>query len=324
MSKMSKISGQATSLGIASVLALASWSTVAHTQETAAADKPAAPVQTKAGPAVPPGAKAKGEGKDKEKAKDALPPGLQHAKDKDLPVHAADAAQGGPGGPRGPGAPSTGPVSRADAMKHYRTAHQQLTAIPEPADPKSEAAAEARKDRRDALRDLRRARDEILRSHNEARREFQKRDPDEVEKLRKKVTQHTADLRKDRKDRADKSRKEAEKVVGDKPLHPAVKEELRSHAWRVARLNQLVYLAELDNKPKQAEKAKELLSKENASHADRLKALLAKAEVKNYKPPAPAPETKDKPGTAAKLPPGHPPMPNAASKPAAQPAGEAK
>ncbi|HXS16193.1 MAG TPA: hypothetical protein VN764_03340, partial [Polyangiaceae bacterium] len=204
--------------------------------------------------------------------------------------------------------------------------HKELSSIPEPADPKSEAAAEARKERRDALRDLRRARDEILRSHNEARREFQKRDPEKVEELRKKVTQHTAELRKDRKDRAEKSRKEAEKVVGDKPLHPALKEELRSHAWRVARLNQLAYLAELDNKPKQAEKAKELLGKEIASHQERLKALLAKAEIKNYKPPAPAPEAKDKDkdkSATSKLPPGHPPLPSAAAKPVAKPAGGA-
>lgn len=302
MRKLSKISGQATSLGVASLLTLAVWSSVAHTQEPSTTDKPAA------APAKPMG---------------APPPGLKARPDKIGP----DAS--GPEGKSKENKESkakAGPVSRAEAIEHYRSAQKTLGDVPEPADPKSPAADEARKGRRDALRELRRARDEILRSHNDARREFQKRDPEDVEGLRKKVSERTNDLRKDRKDRSQKARDEIEKVVGNKPLHPAVKEELRSHAWRLARLNQLIYLAELDKRPQLADKAKDLIDKENTAHQERLKKLLAKPEVKSYKPPPPPPESKDKdkPALNSKLPPNHPLVPGAGPVAPPKPAGGAQ
>lgn len=312
MSKFKKISGQATGLGVASLVVLAGWLSPSFAQETT----PAAPAGSPAKAGKPANPSASAGAGDKKKS-DAVK--LRIAEDHPgKPGDKPDSAESGEKAPKA----KAQVVSRDEAIEHYREAQKALLKVEEPSDPKSEAAAEARKERRDAMRDLRRARDEILRAHNAARRDFQKRDPDDVEALRKQVAQRTAEMRKDRKDRSQKEREATAKLVGDKPLHPAVREELRNHAWRLARLNQLIYLAELDKKPAFAEKAKALIEKENTSHQERLKALLAKAEVKNYKPPvAPAPVVaKGKPGDASQLPAGHPPLakqPAAASAPAA-------
>jgi len=280
MSKFKKISGQATGLGVASLVVLAGWLSPSFAQETT----PAAPAGSPAKAGKPANPSASAGAGDKKKS-DAVK--LRIAEDHPgKPGDKPDSAESGEKAPKA----KAQVVSRDEAIEHYREAQKALLKVEEPSDPKSEAAAEARKERRDAMRDLRRARDEILRAHNAARRDFQKRDPDDVEALRKQVAQRTAEMRKDRKDRSQKEREATAKLVGDKPLHPAVREELRNHAWRLARLNQLIYLAELDKKPAFAEKAKALIEKENTSHQERLKALLAKAEVKNYKPPvAPAP-----------------------------------
>ena len=343
MSKIKKISGHAAGLGIASLVALAGWNMPSYAQDAAAtekADPKAAPAKK---PAAPPGMQGAAEKKGPpagvrtapgtgagEKPVQTL--GGPSAKDgaRDKGAMGSTATPHGPARamPKGSEAgdekkPKGRPtVSRDEAIDHYRDAQKKLAQVPDPVDPKSDAAGEARKARREAMRELRRARDEILRSHNEARRAFQKRNPEEVEELRKQVSKHTAELRKDRKDRAQQAREEIAKVVGENPLHPSVREELRNHAWRIARLNQLIYLAELDKKPELKERAQKLVEKENASHQERLKSLLSKPEVKNYKPVENknAVSKKAAVGTGT-LPAGHPPVP---AQPAqkAQPAGE--
>ncbi len=334
MSKFRKISRQATGLGVATFVALSSWSVIGTAQEATPAAKAAAPAVKRApGAAAPVAAEKKAaaevkKAKAKAKANAATPtlPAQAAEAKADAKAKKLDRKAGEDKASKESDADNKGAtakrrklqkVSREEAVEHYRKAQQALAQIERPQDPKSEAAVEARKARREAMRELRRARDEILRSHNTARRSFQKRDPEEVEALRKKVAKRTAKLRKDRKDRAKTNREKLAKIVGEDPLHPSVREELRSHAWRLARLNQLVYLAELDKKEKLGEKAKELIEKENESHDRRLKALLAKPEVKNYKPPAQgkkAPPLKARPAIPSKLPAGHPAIPSTPPK----------
>ena len=343
MSKFKKISGQATSLGVASWIALAGFSSTSFAQDAAPEKKAAVPAQETKPVTTPIAPKSATTGQPGQRTLGATdahktgplghPPGrdkgdkLEKHSDKDDKSEKAskgDKDSSDRGDKADKKKSGVKPVSRSEAIKHYREAQTALVAVPEPEDPKSEAAAEARKARRDAMRDLRRARDEILRSHNEQRREFQKRKPEDVEKLRKQVTDNTSKMRKDRKERSEKRREEIVKVVGDKPLHPAVREELRSHAWRIARLNQLVFLAEVDNKAKIGERAKELIEKENTAHDERLKALLAKAEIKNYKPkPQPAAAPVKASGPAQKLPAGHPPLPTSTPT-TKQPSGAAQ
>ncbi len=337
MSKIKKISGAATSLGVASAVALASWHVPSLAQEAAPATKAAAPAAQAAPEKKPAASPATKTATDKKASPEAkTTPQAAQTNHQAKPVRAKDDESSKAGAPKkesgdaedskkkGPKGKHQ-PVGRADAIEHYRQAQKALMEVEHIEDPKSESAAEARKARREAMRELRRARDEILRSHNQARRAFQKRDPEEVEALRKQVAKHTAQLRKDRKERAEKNRADVAQVVGEDPLHPSVREELRNHAWRIARLNQIIYLAELDKKEKLAEKAKELIEKEKASHDERLKGILTRPEVKNYKPKANASDLKARPKSPSKLPAGHPPLPTKTAKPAPQapqPAGD--
>src|SRR5690606_30008447 len=94
--------------------------------------------------------------------------------------------------------------------------------------------------------------------------------------------------RADRKERTEKQAEALKKEWGDKAMHAPVRAELARHAWRVARLERLIAIAEVSGREEQAARAKELLEKENASHPERLKIAQANAGKGPAAKPAPA------------------------------------
>lgn len=92
--------------------------------------------------------------------------------------------------------------------------------------------------------------------------------------MRTKVSEKLAELDKkrdsDRKSRADLHRNKLKKAHGKRADDPAMQAEFARHAWRVARLNRLIELAEASERVEAAERARLLLQQEETHHANRL------------------------------------------------------
>lgn len=147
------------------------------------------------------------------------------------------------------------------------------------------SSEDAKKARKEALAQLAEARDAILAQHLDEVKAYRARPEKERESLEEEVDERRKEQKKDRKERAEEARSQLKKRFGEEPLHPAVREELRAHAWRVARLKQLLLLAQADGQAKAAERAEALLKKAEEAHEARISLLMEKPEIKNYEPP---------------------------------------
>jgi hypothetical protein len=114
---------------------------------------------------------------------------------------------------------------------------------------------------------------------------------DKVEEAKDKVDADLKDLKDDwkkkraewvekRKERRDQVKDELKKKYGDELKAPAVKEELKHHARRVARLERIIFLAEATDKKKVVEKAQEALKKENERHEKHMETLKTAGDKK--------------------------------------------
>jgi hypothetical protein len=104
---------------------------------------------------------------------------------------------------------------------------------------------------------------------------------DEEARKNPKVRERVQKLRENRAERRRESQEQVRKKWGDRTLaHPAVQAELKTHAWRMARLERMRLLAESSDHPqkdKRLERIKALTDKELARHEKRMAELQKQA-----------------------------------------------
>lgn len=128
-----------------------------------------------------------------------------------------------------------------------------------------EAVKDARKDARDAKKDAKEATGDAKKDAKEAAKDAKK----DLREARQK-------LRETRKERRQDTVKAVKDKWGDLVKKPRVREELKRHARRMARLNQMDHLAKEGDKDKLSERIGKLREQENARHDKRMAALKAK------------------------------------------------
>src|SRR5690606_28185912 len=117
-----------------------------------------------------------------------------------------------------------------------------------------EAMMEWRKARRDALKAMRDARKDLRAAHEEAARKFLG-DEETTKKVRESLNKRRMEQKKDRPARVNEAREKLKAELGEKADHPPVRQELLRHAWRVARLERLIAIAEAAGKQELLERA---------------------------------------------------------------------
>lgn len=81
---------------------------------------------------------------------------------------------------------------------------------------------------------------------------------------------------------------------------PIVVEELKTHAWRIARLGRLLELAESENRPEFARRVHRLISIEVAMHRRRMQGLWSRHRQQRFRPlPRAVPPSPATPATAS-------------------------
>ncbi len=138
--------------------------------------------------------------------------------------------------------------------------------------------------------------------------------PEQIAARGEKLAKLTEKEHKDRDQRRKAYLAPLEKAHGKKLENPALQNELRRHAWRVARLDRLATIAEASERTELVAKITELKAKEDKHHTERLAQLAKVADVA-----AAAPADAAKPAPAA----GTPAATPAAAAPAAAPAAAA-
>lgn len=179
--------------------------------------------------------------------------------------------------------------------------------------PKRRPANELLRKRRAALREYRAAMDSVDKAEDssegepgptvrrarkamkEARSEFQdvnrkravrflKMSPAKKKAFRDRLQAQKKKLRAERKTYAKARRTKLKGRLGSKAKLPRVRNELRRHTWRVARLTRLIDIAEAALRADAKKRATDLLAKEHERHQRRLSELLQGTEPKSGKP----------------------------------------
>lgn len=127
---------------------------------------------------------------------------------------------------------------------------------------------EARQDAKDARKDLKEARKDLREALKDggADSPAAKEAKDDLKDARK-------DLREARRERAKAKKAELKAKWGDLLGRPAVKQELRLHAMRMAKLHRMAKLAKEKGKDDLAKRVDALVAKENARHDKRMEQL---------------------------------------------------
>ncbi len=163
-----------------------------------------------------------------------------------------------------------GVKARREAMRRLREAERMLTAAqraeasddPKAAEKKEKALKASEKARKQAATALDEMRAERIRSGGEL-------DPAKKKEIEERLAAIDAEREKTREERAKKRRAELEKEYGKKLDDATLRAELSRHAWRVARIEQLIEMAEAAGKTELAERARGLLSRESEKHQRR-------------------------------------------------------
>jgi hypothetical protein len=87
-------------------------------------------------------------------------------------------------------------------------------------------------------------------------------------------------LKETRKERRKERIEEIKKQWGDLHARPAVRAELKIHAWRMARLHRMRALAKTENKDKAVERIDQLIVKEKARHQKHMETLKSQGDQK--------------------------------------------
>jgi hypothetical protein len=110
--------------------------------------------------------------------------------------------------------------------------------------------------------------------HREDRREDRK---ERREELKDEWKKKRAEWKQKREARRKERREDLKERWGDLLLRPAVREELRVHARRMARLQRIEFLAEATGKPELKTKADKLIAEEDIRFNARMAALKTEA-----------------------------------------------
>lgn len=132
---------------------------------------------------------------------------------------------------------------------------------------------DARQEKKEAKEKLKEERKEA----KEAKGDDKKDAKEDVKEAKKELREARQKLRETRKERRTEILKAAKDKWGDLVKKPKVREELKLHARRMARLNHMEYLAKENDKEELAKRVEALRAKENARHEKRMEALKAKA-----------------------------------------------
>ena len=118
--------------------------------------------------------------------------------------------------------------------------------------------------------------EEARKAAKEAREEARDARHDAGAQTREAWKQSWEQLKETRKERRQKRREEIKEKWGDLTKHPAVRAELKVHAWRLARLTRVRTLAKAAGKDAVVERADKLIAKEKARHDKHMETLKSK------------------------------------------------
>ena len=138
---------------------------------------------------------------------------------------------------------------------------------------KREDRKEKREERRDEHKDKREERRDERKDKAEERRDEHK---DKAEERREDRKDRRQERRDNRKDRRQERVKEIRDRWGDILSHPHVQAELKVHAWRMARLNQIKVLGEAEGKTDLVARTDKLIERERARHQAVMEGFKAK------------------------------------------------
>lgn len=158
------------------------------------------------------------------------------------------------------------------------------------------ARAEVKEERKELQDKLKENRAELKEKRDELKKELKEK-ADDLNKAaneeRKDLKEALAKLRETRAERQKADRNALRDKYGDILQQPAVREELKTHASRIARLNQIKRVADDEKKSKIASRADKLIDRENKRHDKRMDAF------KSGKADTTAANMNEKIGTAA-------------------------
>jgi hypothetical protein len=89
---------------------------------------------------------------------------------------------------------------------------------------------------------------------------------DKADKAKADIKTDKAEIKKKSKDQKDELKGKVQKALKGKPMHASLREELKRHARRLARLDRIEALAKSANDDDALARVKKLISKENDRH----------------------------------------------------------
>ncbi len=166
---------------------------------------------------------------------------------------------------------------RAAVIAQYRQARDALIEARKKAEkdgtPAGAAVAKAAQEQLDAARiQLRTSRAAIERQVHKMSPEAKLVFQEKLEELRKKREES-------RGSRAEAHKKKLKKELGDEAAQPEVREELATHAWRVARLERVIELAATAGNDDAKARGEMLMKQEKERHAKRMKEVRASSHA---------------------------------------------
>jgi chromosome segregation ATPase len=178
--------------------------------------------------------------------------------------------------------------------------------------------AELRNERKEAQQDLRSKQQELNKEAKQASKQLNA----EVKEEKKELSEALSKLRETRAERRKELRAELRQKYGANLQNAAIREELRTHASRIARLNQIKRIADAEEKDKIEDRAEKLIERENTRHEKQIAKLTAGADQANTQaairnntltPGSAAEKANTNPGKAGNAPAGNAPAPNTPS-----------
>ena len=186
-------------------------------------------------------------------------------------------------------------VERKEALQGYRKARATLLAAggDEPASSLTPEQKEERKKAQKLLLEARKDLRAVQRTINKKRRK--QLTPEQRAEFESRLKKVQDDRKATRQERGKKTRAALKTQLGTTKLTPSLREELKRHAWRMARLDRLNQLAEASENKRLGDRIENLQKKEFARHQKHVD-LLKKPQSKDsgLKKSATAPEDAQK------------------------------
>lgn len=165
------------------------------------------------------------------------------------------------------------------AQAAYRKAREALrSAQANRAPANGNAGSDEKLTEQEARKALKNARKELKELRRSGAVRFAQLSDEDRKKFRKALQERDAERSTTRKERAEAHRKRLKEELGKDASQETIQDELRIHAWRVARLMRLIELAKLSKQPEAEQRAQQLHDKELKRHQARLKTLKGAAQ----------------------------------------------